>query len=128
MFCLGKLLLERQVEPGILLPPASLLVNCGPLAPSADQQDFLRGLLGTDEVQGESHRCEFVCLLYPEWFLPGQRWGSESGYRKQKQCCAERNGFLGTQYQIRGIPLLRLPDSSSPLLGNPGELRETHFH
>lgn len=44
---LGSLLVERQVDPGLVSPsPASLLavLDGGPLAPSGDQQDFLLGL------------------------------------------------------------------------------------
>lgn len=44
---LGSLLVERLVDPGLASPsPSSPLavIDGGPLAPSADRQDFLLGL------------------------------------------------------------------------------------
>jgi hypothetical protein len=79
----------------------------------------------TDEVQGERDCCELaifvVSWVVSVWAVLGDR-KQRAGSRSQEGATvvSRAEWFLGTKSQNRGIPLLKLADSSRPLLGNLG--------
>lgn len=79
----------------------------------------------TDEVQGERDCCELaifvVSWVVSVWAVLGDR-KQRAGSRSQEGATvvSRAEWFLGTKSQNRRIPLLKLADSSRPLLGNLG--------
>lgn len=120
----GKLL--RDSGPRTLQAPSSLLAVLDSVAlwlPLLTNRISYQDC--TDEVQGERDCCELaifvVSWVVSVWAVLGDR-KQRAGSRSQEGATvvSRAEWFLGTKSQNRGIPLLKLADSSRPLLGNLG--------